>query len=167
MWWWRLVGSAPASSLMFSLMALLLSPWICSSDPPFPTPWSPRWWWWRSGGQKPLSKCPKKCLNRHPSGCHAACIRAVKILKSATATVLCYSVCYSHMRSSVRPYGCPHETPDLAFSSNLRATVLLQWSLQCPRTQKRHFRCRIRLTLRCRAPWASLMPIARNKPIKP
>ena len=44
---------------------------------------------------------------------------------------------------------------------------VLQYLLQSPRTRKRRFWCQFCLALRCRAPWASLMPVTRNKPIKP
>ena len=51
-----------------------------------------------------------------------ATVRATMNLLQLTATVSATVL----MRPSMRPYGCPHEIPDLAFSSNLRATVLLQ-----------------------------------------
>ena len=87
--------------------------------------------------------------------------------KSPEIRARCYSAVLQYcMRPSMRPYGCLHEIPDLVFSSPLRATVLLQYHYSA-RTQKRRFRCRFRPTLRCRAPWASLMPVTRNKPIKP
>ena len=132
--------------------------------------------WLQEARALPLENAPsiliKPFSGRH-AALHAGGIRVsirvgIRVVMVQRFGARCHSVCYSEllqylMRPFMRPHGHPHEVPDLAFSSCFRATVLAT----VPRTRKHRFWCQFCLALRSRAPWASLMPVTRNKPIKP
>ena len=139
--------------------------------------------WLQEARALPLENAPsiliKPFSGRHAAW-HAGGIRVdirvgIRVVMVQRFRARCHSVCYSNcysellqylMRPFMRPHGHPHEVPDLAFSSCFRVTVLATVAT-VPRTRKRRLWCQFRLALRSRAPWASLMPVTRNKPIKP
>ena len=124
--------------------------------------------WLQEARALPLENAPsiliKPFSGRH-AALHAGGIRVsirvrIRVVMVQRFGARCHSVCYSGllqwtatvlMRPFMRPHGHAHEVPDLAFSSCFRATV--------PRIRKRRFWCQFCLALRCRAPWASLMPV--------
>jgi len=72
---------------------------------------------------------------------------------------------YSVIQSAIRPHGNPHELPDLANSSTLRATGMLQYRYSTPGLRNSAFDANFFSDSVNELSRASFVPVTRKEPI--